>query len=189
MLTVYPTGRSRGILRFEEGEYPCALGRGGTRGAKREGDGATPIGTFFLRQAFYRPDRLAPPASGLLVRALTRGDGWCDYPGHSEYNRLIRLPFGASHENLWRADNLYDGNFPSLRHRRFCAHRRLYRPGPRNPDWIIAPAYARYGAARSGARGSGSLTGLPGSEHAGADAYMRGPQRYRGLEVGRHAHA
>ena len=108
MLTVYPTARSRGILRFEEGEYPCALGRGGTRGAKREGDGATPIGTFFLRQAFYRPDRLAPPASGLSVRALTRGDGWCDDPGHSEYNRLIRLPFGASHENLWRADNLYD---------------------------------------------------------------------------------
>jgi L,D-peptidoglycan transpeptidase YkuD (ErfK/YbiS/YcfS/YnhG family) len=108
MLTVYPTERSRGILRFEEGEYPCALGRGGARGAKREGDGATPIGTFFLRQAFYRPDRLAPPASGLPVRALTRGDGWCDDPGHSEYNRLIRLPFGASHENLWRGDNLYD---------------------------------------------------------------------------------
>jgi len=108
MLTVYPTERNRGILRFEDGEYPCALGRGGVQGAKREGDGATPVGTFFLRQVFYRPDRLPQPASGLPVSALTRDDGWCDDPGHSDYNRLVKLPFEASHENMWREDNLYD---------------------------------------------------------------------------------
>lgn len=108
MLTVYPIERSRGVLRFEDGEYPCALGRGGVSETKREGDGATPIGTFFLRQVFYRPDRLPQPASGLPVRALTRGDGWCDDPGHGDYNRLVGLPFEASHENLWREDNLYD---------------------------------------------------------------------------------
>jgi len=108
MLTVYPIARSRGILRFEDREYPCALGRGGVQGTKREGDGATPIGTFFLRQVFYRPDRLPQPASGLPVRALNRDDGWCDDPGHSDYNRLVGLPFQASHENLWREDNLYD---------------------------------------------------------------------------------
>lgn len=108
MLTVYPIERSLGILRFEDGEYPCALGSGGVLAAKREGDGATPVGTFFLRQVFYRPDRLPQPDSGLPVRALTRDDGWCDDPAHSDYNRLVRLPFEASHEVMWRADNLYD---------------------------------------------------------------------------------
>lgn len=108
MLTVYPTERSRGILRFEDREYPCALGGGGVQRTKREGDGATPIGSFSLRQVFYRPDRLRQPASGLPIRALTPDDGWCDDPGHSDYNRLVRLPFGASHEFMWREDNLYD---------------------------------------------------------------------------------
>ena len=42
MLTVYPTERSRGIVLFEGREYPCALGGGGIRASKREGDGVTP---------------------------------------------------------------------------------------------------------------------------------------------------
>ena len=108
MLSVYPIERSRGILRFEGREYPCALGRNGARQSKREGDGATPVGKYLLRQALYRPDRLALPNSGLPVRALTPDDGWCDDPRHRDYNRLVRLPFEASHERLWRADNLYD---------------------------------------------------------------------------------
>lgn len=108
MLIVYPTEHSRGMLRFAGHDYPCALGRGGVRKDKREGDGATPAGDFRLRQAFYRADRLPAPASGLPLRALARNDGWCDDPAHSDYNRLVRLPFAASHEALWRADGLYD---------------------------------------------------------------------------------
>lgn len=108
MLTVYPIERSRGMLRLDERDYPCALGRSGIKPAKREGDGATPVGTFPLRQAFYRADRLPHPASGLPVRALTSTDGWCDDPAHGDYNRLVALPFDGSHENLWRQDNLYD---------------------------------------------------------------------------------
>ncbi len=108
MLTVFPTERSRGILQFEGRDHICALGRSGVRAAKREGDGATPAGTFALRRVFYRADRLAEPASGLPVTALTADDGWCDDPAHRDYNRLIKLPFAASHEELWRDDNLYD---------------------------------------------------------------------------------
>ncbi len=108
MLTVYPTERSRGIVLFEGNEYPCALGAGGIRASKREGDGGTPAGTFALRRLFYRPDRMAPPASGLPVRALARNDGWCDDPAHGDYNRLVTRPFAASHEALWREDALYD---------------------------------------------------------------------------------
>ncbi|MFX6266199.1 hypothetical protein ABTF63_19150, partial [Acinetobacter baumannii] len=35
-------------------------------------------------------------------------DGWCDDPAHGDYNRKVRLPFSASHEQLWRDDDLYD---------------------------------------------------------------------------------
>ena len=56
----------------------------------------------------YRRDRLARPRSGLPVRALSPNDGWCDAVGDRNYNRPVRLPYGASHERLWRADRLYD---------------------------------------------------------------------------------
>ncbi|NKB49322.1 MAG: L,D-transpeptidase family protein [Alphaproteobacteria bacterium] len=108
MLSVHPTARSRGLLRFEGDEYPCALGRSGVLAKKREGDGATPVGSFKLRRVFYRADRLALPQSGLPLRALTERDGWCDDPAHGDYNRLVALPFAASHEALWRDDRLYD---------------------------------------------------------------------------------
>ena len=108
MLTVFPTEGSRGILRFEDREYPCALGRSGVQKTKHEGDGATPSGTYFLRRVFFRADRLPRPVSGLPVDALTRTDGWCDDPQHRDYNRLVKLPFAGSHEVLWRDDNLYD---------------------------------------------------------------------------------
>ena len=45
---------------------------------------------------------------GLPVRAIRKADGWCDDPAHPDYNTLVRLPFAASHEEMWRADGLYD---------------------------------------------------------------------------------
>ena len=88
--------------------YPCALGKGGIRSEKREGDGATPVGHFTLRRLFYRPDRLPSPKTGLILQALMPEDGWCDDPNHSAYNQLITRPFPASHERLWRDDHVYD---------------------------------------------------------------------------------
>jgi len=108
MLTVYPVAPSRGLVQLGDAIYPCALGRSGVRADKREGDGATPLGTFLLRRALYRSDRLARPVSGLQLDALTRNDGWCDDPRHPAYNRHVTLPFAASHEMLWRDDGLYD---------------------------------------------------------------------------------
>ena len=34
--------------------------------------------------------------------------GWCDDPAHPDYNRQVVLPFAASHEELWREDQIYD---------------------------------------------------------------------------------
>ena len=86
----------------------CSLGSSGIRRNKREGDLATPAGTWCMRRVLYRADRLMRPRTGLPVRAISPDDGWCDDPLSRDYNRPVRLPFAASHERLWREDRLYD---------------------------------------------------------------------------------
>ena len=83
-------------------------GRGGIRADKREGDGATPVGTLRLVRVLYRADRLAPPRCAVPVAPLAPEDGWCDDPLDAAYNRPVRLPYAASHEALWRDDGVYD---------------------------------------------------------------------------------
>lgn len=97
-----------GVLRCAGRAWRCALGRGGIRSDKREGDGATPVGRFALRRLLYRSDRLATPLTALPVATIGPQDGWCDDPAHPAYNRPVTLPFAASHERLWRDDALYD---------------------------------------------------------------------------------
>ena len=99
-----------GRLVFQGQSMRCALGRGGVIAPerKREGDGATPAGLLTLRRAFYRADRGPTPRTSLPRVPIMRDDGWCDHPDHAEYNRLVRLPFDASHEQMWRDDALYD---------------------------------------------------------------------------------
>lgn len=101
-------GEIRGVLRCEGVTVPCSLGRSGLGRDKHEGDGATPIGRFPLRHLFYRADRLPRPVTGLPVSEISQSDGWCDDMAHKSYNQLVKLPFEASHEELWRADALYD---------------------------------------------------------------------------------
>jgi len=74
----------------------------------REGDAKTPLGNYVLRFGLYRADRLGKPPSELTFRRLQKDDGWCDAPEDPAYNRLIRLPYKASHEKLWREDGAYD---------------------------------------------------------------------------------
>lgn len=106
------TGRSQsgvhGLLRFGGLLFHCAAGRSGRRVSKREGDGATPVGTWHLRWVYYRPDRVARPRTGLPVKPIRRTDGWCDAPADPNYNRPVRYPYPVSAERLWRDDGLYD---------------------------------------------------------------------------------
>ncbi|MBV1701886.1 MAG: L,D-transpeptidase family protein [Hyphomicrobiales bacterium] len=87
---------------------PCALGPAGICAIKREGDGATPRGTFKITSGLWRADRLPRPRTSLTLHAITPRLGWCDAPGHRNYNRPVHLPFAASHESLWREDAVYD---------------------------------------------------------------------------------
>lgn len=97
-----------GRLAWPGGSAPAVCGRAGVAADKREGDGASPLGTFPLLRAFYRPDRVAPPATALPLAALQPTDGWVDDPADPRYNTLVVLPYAAHHEELWRADGLYD---------------------------------------------------------------------------------
>jgi L,D-peptidoglycan transpeptidase YkuD (ErfK/YbiS/YcfS/YnhG family) len=97
-----------GGLAWHDRRLRCALGRGGVRADKREGDGATPAGVFPFRRVLYRADRLARPDTRLPVDRIQPADGWCDDPADALYNRQVRLPYPACHEHLWREDGLYD---------------------------------------------------------------------------------
>lgn len=103
-----PTDPARGLLQAGRLTVPCALGRSGITADKREGDGGTPAGALGLVTCFYRPDRLPRPATRLPVVPLRPGHGWCDDPADRAYNRPVRLPYPAGHEEMWRADGLYD---------------------------------------------------------------------------------
>ncbi|CAE7858274.1 unnamed protein product [Symbiodinium necroappetens] len=107
-----PEGRAPYLWQARWGaeHFACAIGRGGTVPAlaKREGDGATPLGAWAMESLFWRPDRGAKPDCGLPARPLAPGDGWCDAPLDPAYNSLVQRPYPASHEALWRADALYD---------------------------------------------------------------------------------
>ncbi|WP_458095826.1 L,D-transpeptidase family protein [Roseomonas sp. WA12] len=88
--------------------WRCAIGRGGIRADKQEGDGATPRATLALRRVLYRADRGRAPACAVPVEPIGRTDGWCDDPADRAYNRPVTLPHAGRHEELWREDEVYD---------------------------------------------------------------------------------
>src|SRR4051812_44462243 len=101
-LIVSPRGTARwGALRLR-----CAIGRGGVTRGKREGDGATPVGAWPMRELLFRADRVLRPRTRLPARPIGEADGWCDAPEDPRYNRPVAHPYGASAERLRRADRL-----------------------------------------------------------------------------------
>lgn len=103
-----PGGRADGRLVAGGLTIPCKLGPAGIVARKREGDGATPVGTYRLYCGFYRPDRLRRPLAAIPLRPLRQQDGWCDDPESGQYNRLVERPFPASHEAMWMEAPIYD---------------------------------------------------------------------------------
>jgi L,D-peptidoglycan transpeptidase YkuD (ErfK/YbiS/YcfS/YnhG family) len=103
-----PGDRRRGWLLAGPLAIPVALGRGGIRADKREGDGGTPRGTFRPLRLWWRDDRLPRPQTMLPVRRIRADDGWCEDPVDRRYNRPIRVPAGSAGDRLRRTDRLYD---------------------------------------------------------------------------------
>jgi L,D-peptidoglycan transpeptidase YkuD (ErfK/YbiS/YcfS/YnhG family) len=98
----------RGWLTAGGQTVPVALGRGGIRANKREGDGGTPKGTFQPRQLWWRADRHPRPRTFLPVRAIQPEDAWCEDPLSRHYNQPMRLDRDRGGDRLTRDDRLYD---------------------------------------------------------------------------------
>jgi L,D-peptidoglycan transpeptidase YkuD (ErfK/YbiS/YcfS/YnhG family) len=85
-----------------------ALGRGGIKANKREGDGSTPRGCFRLRRLWWRADRHARPPTLLPSRRIKADDGWCEDAADRRYNRPVKIAPLSHADRLKRADALYD---------------------------------------------------------------------------------
>ncbi|MEO0348091.1 MAG: L,D-transpeptidase family protein [Pseudomonadota bacterium] len=103
------------FLNTPEGKsYPAAIGCNGLVAAedKIEGDGKTPIGTWPVRELFYRADKVALPENiKLNTTVITKELGWCVDSEHESYNKLVNLAETGtdfSHENMWMERDVYD---------------------------------------------------------------------------------
>ena len=101
---------------------PLAVGRGGMGKKWREGDGITPLGRWCIDHVLFRADRVAAPATALPLYPIAPPDIWVDDPAAAHYNqpltrggasmvgRAVRHNgvINFSHEQLWRADDVYN---------------------------------------------------------------------------------
>jgi L,D-peptidoglycan transpeptidase YkuD (ErfK/YbiS/YcfS/YnhG family) len=103
-----PGNPTRGWLIAGPLSLPVALGRGGVKANKREGDGATPRGTFRAKRLWWRAERHARPATLLPAQRIRPEDGWCEDPSDRHYNRPVKVPPDSKADRLARADALYN---------------------------------------------------------------------------------
>jgi L,D-peptidoglycan transpeptidase YkuD (ErfK/YbiS/YcfS/YnhG family) len=96
------------FLYWPGGRTRAAIGAAGVSSSKKEGDKATPAGTFPLPFGMYRPDRIEPPHTSLPMMPLRAAHAWVDDPDDLKYNHLVELPYAAHTEEMWRADGIYD---------------------------------------------------------------------------------
>ena len=91
-------------------QLKASIGKNGTILAddKVEGDLKTPKGRYCVTHGFYRPDKIKCPKSVIPFTPIEPHFGWCDASSHPFYNQKILKPFDASHEDLWRDDDVYD---------------------------------------------------------------------------------
>jgi L,D-peptidoglycan transpeptidase YkuD (ErfK/YbiS/YcfS/YnhG family) len=97
-----------GHLYWPSGQARAAVGAGGVRPNKKEGDRATPAGTFSLPFGMYRRDRMSLPNTDLPMTPLRESHAWVDDPNDPKYNQLVELPYPSHSEKLWRNDGIYD---------------------------------------------------------------------------------
>ncbi|HET8528411.1 MAG TPA: L,D-transpeptidase family protein [Gaiellaceae bacterium] len=103
--------RQGACWRRVAGPWTAHLGRTGITTHKREGDGATPAGTYRLGTTVYG---IAPdPGLRLRYHRLVCGDWWDEDPGSTSYNRFRHVrcgtapAFGGDSEALWRVSPQY----------------------------------------------------------------------------------
>ena len=100
--------RDGACWRRVAGPWQARLGRSGLSTHKREGDGATPAGTFPIGGTAY--GLLPDPGVRLRYHRLTCGDWWVSSPSAPDYNRFRHVTCGrqvAASEALWTISPQY----------------------------------------------------------------------------------
>lgn len=93
------------------GPWTARLGRSGLSSHKREGDGATPTGTYRFGATMY--GIAANPGVRFRYHRLTCGDWWDEDPGSATYNEFRHVAcgaaprFGGGSEALWKISPQY----------------------------------------------------------------------------------
>jgi L,D-peptidoglycan transpeptidase YkuD (ErfK/YbiS/YcfS/YnhG family) len=103
-----PGRKTQGWLFAGPLPVPVALGRGGIKADKREGDGGTPRGRFRPLRLWWRADRLPRPRTLLPIHRIGPDDAWSEDPHHRRYNQPFLRSANEPGDRLRRADNLYD---------------------------------------------------------------------------------
>ena len=95
-------------LLYKGYKLKCCIGKSGTKKAKKEGDLATPKGTFKLGPLYYRKDRIKLPKCKIKKKIIKKNMGWCNDSKSSRYNKEINFPYNYSAEKLYKKENTYD---------------------------------------------------------------------------------
>jgi len=95
-------------LLYKGYKLKCCVGKSGIKKAKKEGDLATPKGTFKLGLLYYRKDRIKLPKCKIKKKIIKKNMGWCNDSKSSRYNKEINFPYNYSAEKLYKKENTYD---------------------------------------------------------------------------------
>ena len=96
------------LLLYKDYKLKCAIGKSGIISSKKEGDLATPKGTFELGTFYYRKDNNKPLKCKIKKKIIKKKMGWCDDSRSKKYNKEISFPFKYGAEKLYRKDKIYD---------------------------------------------------------------------------------
>ena len=96
------------LLLYRGYKLKCSIGKSGIIRFKKEGDLATPKGTFQLGSLYYRKDRNKSLKCKIRKIYLKKNMGWCNDIRSKKYNQEIGFPFKYRAEKLYRKDKIYD---------------------------------------------------------------------------------
>ena len=96
------------LLLYKGYKLKCSIGKSGIVNTKKEGDLATPKGTFKLGDLYYRKDRNKSLKCKIKKIIIKKNMGWCDDSRSTKYNQKINFPFQYGAEKLYRKDEIYD---------------------------------------------------------------------------------
>ena len=102
------TLKDKEFLIIDDFIFKCSIGKSGIKLDKKEGDNATPSGTFSLGNLYYRADRVKKPLTKITTKIIKKNMGWCDDPNSQHYNKEILIKNKVKYEKLFRNDSLYN---------------------------------------------------------------------------------